>query len=510
MSLFRSFFRLRVRLTLKFVMAMVFLVMMTSASFGWFFVGREVSFLRSQMESRGRWVARTFGLLSELPPARPDREALQRLAERMVREKDLFLVTYAGPSGERLAHAEKEGETPSIRSFQIETYPVLSPSGQSLGSLRVGLVQSGLESRMEALRNDLLLLALGVVAVGLLFTLIFTRLFLRPIEKLVEATELVAHGELPITVDIRSRDEIGELAKAFNSMTRQLKESRDDLEGKVERRTRQLEANIEELKKARAETLNMLSALEATRGELEKANSELQEMNEAKMKLIGTASHELKTPLTAIKGNTDFLLSEKEGAVPDYMKSYLLTIQRNTNRLHRIMDHMLDLTRIASGHRRLVWEPIALAEVIREYINEIKPVDKVLLTETVIPDGLAVHADRDALHDIFINLLSNAFKFTPEGGRIRVSAAPQDRFVLHEVRDSGIGIPEEKAHRVFEEFYQIESGKYGGTGLGLSIVRRLIEEHGGKIWVESATGRGSAFFFTLPRVMEPCDGECLS
>lgn len=132
------------------------------------------------------------------------------------------------------------------------------------------------------------------------------------------------------------------------------------------------------------------------------------------------------------------------------------------------------------------------------YVNEIKPVDKHLSIQLNIPDNLFVHADREGLHDIFINLLSNAFKFTSDGGHIAIIASRKDDHVLHEVRDNGIGIPEDQIEKIFDEFYQVDGGKHGGTGLGLAIVRRLVEEHGGKIWVESHLGKGSTFYFTLP------------
>src|SRR4030042_1457931 len=125
--------------------------------------------------------------------------------------------------------------------------------------------------------------------------------------------ETVAKGELVQTVGIESRDEIGDLTRDFNQMTIQLKESRMDLERKVEERTHQLEENIAELNRARTSTLKMLEELQTAKRELEMVNRELKEMDETKMKFIGIASHELKTPLTAVKANIDFILSEKEG-----------------------------------------------------------------------------------------------------------------------------------------------------------------------------------------------------
>jgi len=359
-----------------------------------------------------------------------------------------------------------------------------------------------LDARLFDLRKDILFVTLGVLGIGFLLTLIFIRLFLKPIEKLASATERIAKGELVQSVDIQSRDEIGELARAFNQMILQLKESRNDLERKVEERTKQLEENIAELNRARMSALEMLDNLHQAKKELEIANRELKEMDETKLKFIGIASHELKTPLTAIKANIDFILSEKEGKVPENLRPYLLTIQRNTNRIQGTMDRMLDLTRIKSGSILLNKEPIILKEVVSGYINEIKPVEKNLSIQVDIPDDLSVYADRDRLHDIFLNLLSNAFKFTTDGGEVFVIARKKGDYVLHEIRDNGIGIPEDKLKKIFEEFYQVEGGKHGGTGLGLAITKKVIEEHGGEIWVESQLGKGSTFYFTLPAYKE--------
>jgi two-component system phosphate regulon sensor histidine kinase PhoR len=171
------------------------------------------------------------------------------------------------------------------------------------------------------------------------------------------------------------------------------------------------------------------------------------------------------------------------------------------------MDDMLDLTRIKSGRLLIDPEPILLCEAVEEYIHEVKPVDKNLTIQVDIPEDILVYADRNRLHDIFINLLSNAFKFTPDGGKVLIIASQKGDDIFHEIRDTGIGIPEDKLQKIFEEFYQVESNKHGGTGLGLSIAKRVIEEHGGRIWVESQPGKGSVFYFTLPAFKEKEDGR---
>jgi signal transduction histidine kinase len=286
-----------------------------------------------------------------------------------------------------------------------------------------------------------------------------------------------------------------------------LKESRSDLERKLEERTHQLEANMMELDRTRTSALKMIEELQDAKRELEMVNRQLKEMDETNMKFIGIASHELKTPLTAIKANIDFILSEKEGKIPENLKSYLLTIQRNTNRIQMRMDQMLDLSRMKSDHLFFNREQILLSEVMGGYINEVKPVDKNLSVQVDLPPDLLIDADRNALHDIFINLLSNAFKFTDDGGQVSIIASQRDQSILLQIRDTGMGIPEDKFQKIFDEFYQVEGGKHGGTGLGLAIAKRLVEEHGGRIWVESQLGKGSTFYFTLPLSVEIKDGK---
>ncbi len=300
---------------------------------------------------------------------------------------------------------------------------------------------------------------------------------------------------------------IGDLASAFRQAISPLKASRIDLKRNVEERTRRFEENVRELNRARTSSLKMFDELQAVRRELEMVNREFKKMDEITMKFIGTASHELKTPLTAIKANVDFILSEKEGKIPESLKPYLMTIQRNTTRIQMRMDQMLDLSRMKSDRLFFHRERILLSEVIGGYVNEVTPVDKNLSVRIDIPPRLHIFVDRNALHDIFINLLSNAFKFTDDGGQISVLADQRNQSVLVEIQDTGMGIPEDKLQMIFDEFYQVEGGKHGGTGLGLAIAKRLVEAHGGNIWVESQLGKGSTFYFTLPLPAEAEDGR---
>ncbi len=507
MNQFKSFFRFRVSLTFKFIVAMFFLVLMSAGAFGYFFAAREMTLLRSDLENQGKSIVTSIGRFFEHGIEHSDQYFLQRVAENIIQEEDIFFCSVFDRDGKQLVYVAKKEPLPDPdRTYQV-THPIQSRDGQLIGTLRVGFSLDKLNRRMDQMRRDILLVTLGIIGVGILLTLIMTRVLLRPIEKLAEATERVARGELTQTVDIQSRDEIGDLARAFNQMTLQLNESRGDLEKKVEERTRQLETNVAELSRAKTSTLRMLDELQAAKRELEVVNRELKEMDETKMKFIGIASHELKTPLTAIKANIDFIVSEKGGKVPEYLQSFLHTIQRNTNRIQMRMDQMLNLSRIKSDRLLFNREPILFSEVIGGYINEVAPVEKHLSVQVDIPPGLRLYADRTALHDIFINLLSNAFKFTDGGGQISIGASQEDQSILLKVSDTGMGIPADKLQKIFDEFYQVEGGKHGGTGLGLAIAKRLVEEHGGDIWVESQLGKGSTFYFTLPLPAEDGHGR---
>lgn len=507
LNLFKKFNQIRISLTLKFILAIFFLILICSLTFGYFFVAREITLLRNHLETYGNSISENLLFTIKYITGTSKGDILQRMVKRLITDEDIIFCTIFDSSGNKLAHASKQSFTYGPKLIHIITKKIESDEGILMGTLQIGFSLQKLEDRTSLLKRDIFIVTLGIFGIGILFTLILTRIILKPIGKLAEATDNVARGELVHLVDIRSRDEIGDLARAFNQMIIQLKESRDNLEKKVEERTQQLAENIRELNQARTSTLRMLENLQNAKRELELVNRELKEADEARMKFISIASHELKTPLTAIKSNIDFILSEKEGKVPEYLKPYLLTIQRNTNRMQIRMDHMLDLSRIKSGRFFLYPEPILLAEVVGTYINEVKPVDKNITVTIDIPEGLLVYADRNGIHDIFINLLSNAFKFTGDGGQIKIVARQKDNFILHEIHDTGIGIPNNEIEKIFEEYYQVEGRKHGGTGLGLTITKKLVEEHGGKIWVESKLGEGSSFYFTIPISKEDQDGR---
>lgn len=240
--------------------------------------------------------------------------------------------------------------------------------------------------------------------------------------------------------------------------------------------------------------------------QLAAANAELQSLDEMKSKFVSIAAHELRSPLTAITGYLELLMDDGAGCFTDLQRDYLGIIQGSAHRLLTITNDLLDLTRIEAGRLELVLRPTDLGAVLRavagEYAAQIAAKTQQLIL--TIPDDLpAVLCDIMRAAQIVGNLLSNATKYTPVGGRIQLQLehAADEGFLQVVVRDTGVGIPVAEQKRLFERFFRASSAATAGAlgaGLGLHITRALVELHGGKIWLESAADQGAAFFATFP------------
>ena len=217
---------------------------------------------------------------------------------------------------------------------------------------------------------------------------------------------------------------------------------------------------------------------------------------------VANVSHELRTPLTIIGGFAETL---QDPDVPaDKRADFARTIFSSTQRMQRIVDELLDLSRIESGHWRPRPQPVRIAEVAGEVLGRVAATAKskeIILETRVDPAGDVVYADRTALEQILLNLVENALRYTSEGGRITVKTAPGDNGVHLIVNDTGTGIPPEHLPRIFERFYRADSGRSresGGTGLGLAIVKHLVEAHGGSVGAESVVGAGTTIRIFFP------------
>jgi signal transduction histidine kinase len=239
--------------------------------------------------------------------------------------------------------------------------------------------------------------------------------------------------------------------------------------------------------------------------ELQAANTKLHEINELKSAFVSVVSHEMRTPMTSIRVYVENMLDGLTGAITEKQKQYLSRIQFNIDRLTRMIIDLLDLSRIEAGRVELLQEPIAIDELMHEVIDNLRSLaggKSVLLEARHVSSVDAIQADRDKVTQILTNLIGNAIKFTPSGGRVAVTTEfLEDEGMLRFcVSDTGCGIRPDEVPRVFEKFFRgvTTTTDTRGAGLGLAIVKSLVELHGGRIWVESLLGSGSSFFFTLP------------
>ena len=244
--------------------------------------------------------------------------------------------------------------------------------------------------------------------------------------------------------------------------------------------------------------------LDATRKQLEDSVLALRKVDEAKSDLISIVSHELRTPLTAIKAYTETLIDNLQSPSFTMHEKFLVIVNEECDRLSRIVNDVLDLSRMESGRRRLKAEPVSIARILEEVTGTVAPElthKNARLRTDLGADMPQVEADPDLLKQVFVNLIGNAAKFTRQNTDVVVRAKRHGERIHVSVEDHGLGIPSDKLDRVFERFYRIEENaaeRVSGTGLGLAIVKSVVELHGGTVRVESVVGEGSRFVFDLP------------
>jgi signal transduction histidine kinase/DNA-binding response OmpR family regulator len=251
-----------------------------------------------------------------------------------------------------------------------------------------------------------------------------------------------------------------------------------------------------------AEVQDANRRLEAANQELLRAKNEAERGSKFKDQFLSTMSHELRTPLNAVLGFSDLLADERYGPLNDRQRRYINHIHTGGKHLLSLISDILDLSKIEAGRMELAIESLLVETAFGEVLSVMQPLahKKSQVLSKNAEAGLLVRADATRFRQVLLNLLGNAIKFTPDGGRIEIAAHLVEGQVRVEVRDNGPGIPPEEQKRIFEAFYRLrESGKKTeGTGLGLAITHRLVELHGGELGIESQLGQGSCFYFSLP------------
>lgn len=259
--------------------------------------------------------------------------------------------------------------------------------------------------------------------------------------------------------------------------------------------------------------------LEKANNQLAKDKERLIEVDKLKDDFISMASHELNTPISAIKGYLSMVLVEKLGGeIPEKAQGYLETVFQSAQRLSAMVNDLLNVSRIESGRIHLIWEQTSIVDVIKQAITEVaSKAEEAHHTLTFVKQNQHVPLtwfDNNRITEVIINLLGNAIKYTPPGGKISVTVGCEANSIVVSVEDNGKGIPEDKADRVFKKFSQVDIAhdEHKGTGLGMYISKKFIELHSGKIWFHSdGEGKGTTFYFSLPilaqKPYDPHEGE---
>ena len=300
-------------------------------------------------------------------------------------------------------------------------------------------------------------MAIGLV-IAILLSLLLAKTMVTPIQSLTRAAEKVASGDFSESVENDARDEIGVLSRTFNDMAGQLERNIVDLQ------------NAEQMRK----------------------------------EFVANVSHELRTPVTSIRSYAE-TLSETGGSMdPETERRCLDVIVRESDRMTKIVQDLLTLSRFDAGSVAFDFQTFSFEKSVRDVYNaQLLEAQKHghnfgLSFEGTLPE---IRGDRARIEQVLINMLSNAIKYTPDGGRIRMTAGTKDDCVWCTVRDNGIGIPKQDQDRVFERFYRVDkarSRESGGTGLGLSIAYEIVQRHDGYMTLHSQKGKGTAITVTLP------------
>ncbi|MBU3910981.1 MAG: HAMP domain-containing protein [Candidatus Omnitrophica bacterium] len=333
-----------------------------------------------------------------------------------------------------------------------------------------------------AVINTTIFVIIGVVALIAVFIIFYTtNSITNPIQKLYEGAEIIGKGNLDHRFEIKTGDEIQDLAEGFNKMAGELKGLYTNLENKVKERTAQLA----------------------------EANSALGLKNKELDDFTYIVSHDLKEPLRGVKAFTKLLIEEYSGKLDDEGREHLKTISESSSCMTSLIEDLLNLSRI--GRIRNIEPDVDLNEILSgvkknlQYSLEEKKVDL-----KVAEDFPKVMCDRIRISEVFSNLVSNAIKYSKKDVRPVIELGYCDKGGLYEfyVKDNGIGIEKQYHDRVFQIFQRLHAkGEYEGTGAGLTIVKKIVENHGGKIWLDSEIGKGTTFYFTIPKNHSSADNS---
>jgi two-component system, OmpR family, phosphate regulon sensor histidine kinase PhoR len=333
------------------------------------------------------------------------------------------------------------------------------------GVLRLASPASEIEARVAAIRNQVMIATAFAFLPAVVLAAVFARIVSGRLGHIIDYARQLAEGNFRARLRGNGRGELGVLSSKLN-------ETAEKLEFVMDR--------------------------------LETEHAELEKLERVRKDFVANVSHELRTPLASIQGYTETLL---DGAIHDSENNlrFLNIIRQNAERLRGLTSDLLVLSQVEQGKQKFRFAPYSVSRLLTADIEMMRPIAQnrsIDLIQEPTPEEVEVFCDARAVHQVLTNLLDNAIKYTPDGGRVTAGALPIGRNMVEVfIRDTGLGIPEQDLPRLFERFYRVDKARsraMGGTGLGLAIVKHLTRAQGGDVRVESQIGRGSTFYFTLP------------
>jgi signal transduction histidine kinase/DNA-binding response OmpR family regulator len=386
------------------------------------------------------------------------------------------------PSGQTQIYWFRNGHLGLARSIIFE--------GKPTGIVYISSDLGAMNDRLKSYAVIIVVVFLASLVVALLISRISQRVISEPVMQLAQTVRIVSQDKnysLRATTNV-NRDEVSTLIESVNEMLEQIQQR----DGALQRAHDELEQRVRE----------RTTQLAVANRELDLRNREVERATQMKSKFLASMSHELRTPLNAIVGFSDLLAEGTPGQLNDKQKRFVNHIKQGSTHLLQLINDILDLSKIEAGQLELRSEEFLVKDALPEVLSTIQPLAmaKNIRIEQKVESKFLVKADRVRFKQILYNLLSNAVKFTPKDGLVSIESVDHWDFVRVSVTDTGIGIRPEDQKVVFEEFRQIDGSAdraQEGTGLGLAITKRLVEQQGGQISVESELGKGSRFTFTL-------------
>jgi signal transduction histidine kinase len=534
-SLGRGFSSFRARVFWSVIPIVMFFLVFQ----GWMNVREHRRLVTEEFEKRGQALASNLGFASELGAFSEDKLLLEAAMRGTLKNPDVTYVVIHSRDGRILASggrpatseakfAEAQIDRPLSRKvegvgqrFLEFLSPIVAERSQTpdevlniapvrgkgtdrreevIGGVRIGLSLASVEAQAWSLTKLWGGVTVAFLVASTLIVYGFSRRITNPVKQLTQQAQKVATGHLDERIAVRSRDEIGQLASAFNRMMESLRLTMNDKEralAELEELNRTLEGRI------RQRTVE----LEERSSALEDKSRQLEAASRHKSDFLANVSHELRTPMNAILGFNEMILDQVYGDIPAELRRPLTDIQQSGKHLLRLINDVLDLSKIEAGRMDLnlgeysAGDAVAVVGASLGSLAAAKSLELIV----IVPEGLPLaYGDGKRITQCLMNLAGNALKFTRRG-RVEIAVEHVEKMLRFRVSDTGIGIPAEQIGQLFTEFQQADgtiAREFGGTGLGLSITKKFVEMHGGRVWVESKVGTGSTFFFSVPLRME--------